>query len=216
MNSLLHLYRERCGHPGFWAEPVNAVTNASFLVAAIAAWHLAARRGVLTEGTWTLLVLAAAIGCGSFLFHTLVNRWTMWLDIVPIALFQVAFLWLAGRSMLQFSATATAGIIVLVIGLSFAAMPLHRPLNGSLFYFPALIAVAAYGVVAVLRSQPEPWLLLAAASVFCAAIVARSLDRSVPFAVGTHFLWHLLNGAVLYLAMRAWVLHVAALRTRSI
>lgn len=216
MQSLLHLYRERCGHPGFWAEPVNAVTNASFLVAAVAAWQLAARRGALTEGTWTLVALAAAIGCGSFLFHTLVNHWTMWLDVVPIALFQVAFLWLAGRSMLQVSAAGTAGIVLLVIGFSFAAMPLHRPLNGSLFYLPALLAIAAYGAVAVMRNQPEPWLLPAAAVVFCLAITARSLDWEVPFALGTHFLWHLLNGVVLYLTMRGWILHVAALQTQTV
>jgi hypothetical protein len=58
-------------------------------------------------------------------------------------------------------------------------------------------------------------LLPAAAAVFSLAIVARSLDWTVPFPLGTHFLWHLLNGVVLYLAMRAWILHVAALRTQS-
>jgi hypothetical protein len=212
MDSLLHLYRERCGHPGFWAEPVNALTNASFLIAAVAAWRLAVQRGALTEETWVLVVLAAAIGCDSFLFHTLVNGWTMWLDMVPIALFQVAFLWLAGRSMLSLSVAQTTFIVAAVLGLSFAAMPLHRPLNGSLFYLPALLALAAYGTVALLKSRPEPWLLPAAACAFSLAIVARSLDLKVPFALGTHFLWHLLNGFVLYLAMRAWVLHTAAAR----
>ena len=59
-------YCERLG-PGFWAEPVNALTNLAFIVAAIWAW----RRG---EGELPVRVLAAilfAIGVGSGLFHTL-------------------------------------------------------------------------------------------------------------------------------------------------
>ncbi len=67
-------------------------------------------------------MLAASIGVGSFLFHTCANHSTMWLDIIPISLFQVAFLWLAGRYMVQLPTAATLGLIVVVIGLSFAAM----------------------------------------------------------------------------------------------
>ena len=55
----------------------------------------------MTEGSWLLIVLAATIGVGSFLFHTCVTSSTMWLDIIPIALFQIAFFWLAGRYMLN-------------------------------------------------------------------------------------------------------------------
>lgn len=55
MQDLLHLYRERNGDPGLWAEPFNAISNASFLAAALAAWALARRRGALTASTWTLI-----------------------------------------------------------------------------------------------------------------------------------------------------------------
>ena len=210
MHSLLHLYRERSGDPSFWGEPINAVTNASFVLAALAAWNLASRRGVLTESTWILIVLAASIGIGSFLFHTCATHSTMWLDIVPISLFQVAFLWLAGRYMVQLPAVAAIGLIAAVISLSFAAMPFHKPLNGSLFYCPPLLAMAGIGLTVFLQRGPEPFLLPMAATVFAVAILARSIDWNVPYSCGTHFLWHLLNGLVLYLAMRAWIVHLTA------
>lgn len=209
MHDLLCLYRERNCDPGFWAEPINACTNASFVLAALAAWSLASRRGALTESSCVLIALAASIGVGSFLFHTCANHSTMWLDIIPISLFQVASLWLAGRYMVQLPTAATLGLIVVVIGLSFAAMPFHKPLNGSLFYLPPLLAIAGLGLTVWLQRGPEPFLLPLAATVFAIAILARSIDWQVPFPCGTHFLWHLLNGLVLYLSMRAWILHQA-------
>lgn len=209
MHGLLNLYRERSGNPEFWAEPINALTNASFVLAAFAAWNLASRRAVVTEGCWLLIVLAATIGVGSFLFHTCATSSTMWLDIIPIALFQIAFFWLAGRYMLNLPVWLSTGLVVAVVSLSFAAMPLHKPLNGSLFYLPALLTIAGFGLATYLKGGPEPLLLPAAAGVFVIAICARSLDWSVPLPIGTHFLWHLLNGVVLYLAMRAWIIHLA-------
>ena len=47
-----------------------------------------------------------------------------------------------------------------------------------------------------------------AAVVFCASLVFRTIDELVcpSFPIGTHFLWHLLNGGLLYLAMRTLIL----------
>jgi len=212
MHDLLHMYRERNGNPGFWAEPLNAFTNLAFLLAAIAAWSLARRRQALTEATWTLIVLAACIGTGSFLFHTCATAGTMWLDIIPIALFQVLFFWLSTRCLLRLSVPWSLGIVVSIIGLSFLAMPVRQPLNGSLFYLPALTGTLVIGGCVSRRRPEEPWLLPMAGLVFAVAILARSIDKTAPLAMGTHFVWHLLNGLVLYLAMRAWILHVSSSR----
>ena len=76
-NKLLGLYRERGFSPEFWAEPLNALTNASFLIAAFFAWDFASRRRVATRTTNALLSLAGVIGFGSFFFHTIPNQFTM-------------------------------------------------------------------------------------------------------------------------------------------
>jgi len=52
--------------------------------------------------------------------------------------------------------------------------------------------------------EQRPWLLIAA-GVFTLSLCLRTVDAAAceRFPLGTHFLWHLLNGAVLYLAVRS-------------
>jgi hypothetical protein len=208
-DTLLWVYRERLGNPAFWAEPLNALTNTAFLIAAFFAWDLASRRRATTRTTIALLSLAGAIGFGSFFFHTVPNYFTMWLDVVPIALFQVFFLWLAGNRMLGLGRFASAALVIGVVGSSFILFPLHEPLNGSLFYLPSLLAMLTFGLVWSRKVTREPYLLVGAACCFAVAVTARSVDMIVPWHFGSHFLWHLLNGIVVYLALRAWIVFVA-------
>lgn len=210
MSELLQIYRERNGNPDFWGEPVNAITNVSFLLAASFALHLALQHKATSLTTLFPIGLAATIGIGSFLFHTAVSPLTMWLDVIPIALFQGVFLWLACREMVGWPILASLGFVAVVVGTSFALMPIHQPLNGSLFYIPSLIAILVLGVIWSQRASEEPGLLPIAGLCFTLAIMARSLDWHVDCSVGSHFAWHSMNGVVVYLALRSWILHVAA------
>lgn len=203
---MLRMYRERSGDPAFWAEPFNALTNASFLIAAGFALALAIRRQALTTSTLTLISLAGVIGCGSFVFHTMPSPLTKWLDIIPITLFQVLFTWLISCKLLSNNRWLSAAIVLVVVGASFALLPFHQPINGSLFYMPSLAAMLAFGGLWASRSKTEPFLLMGTACCFAIAITARSSDWSVPWPLGTHFLWHLLNGIVVYMALRTWII----------
>jgi len=53
---MIDLYCERLG-PGIWAEPINALTNLAFLVAAFAAWRLADQYCSLSVTTELLIGL---------------------------------------------------------------------------------------------------------------------------------------------------------------
>lgn len=205
---LLWIYRERNGSPEFWAEPLNAVTNASFLIAAALACELAIRRRAMALQTIVLIVVSGVIGCGSFYFHTVPNYVSMWADIIPIALFQVIFLWLMSRNVLRLCQWKSAAVVLAVVGTSFLLLPLHEILNGSLFYFPVFAAMILFGIAWAERSEREKYLLLMAASCFLLALVARTSDMSMSWRQGTHFLWHTLNGVVVYLALRTWILVV--------
>jgi hypothetical protein len=202
---LLHMYRERSGDPAYWAEPLNALSNASFVIAAALALDLAIRQRALKPNTLALILLAAVIGCGSFLFHTVPSYHTMWLDIIPITLFQILYIWLISQKLLSITGWVSAGIVIVIVGSSFALMPIHKPFNGSLFYVPSLVSMLAFGVLWGKRSTVEPYLLGGAACFFALAITARSVDWIVPWPFGTHFLWHLLNGVVVYAALRTWI-----------
>lgn len=63
------LYCERLG-PGLLAEPLNAITNLAFFIAAWLLWRQSRIAGSLTGGVILLLALLVAFGVGSSLFHT--------------------------------------------------------------------------------------------------------------------------------------------------
>lgn len=76
--SVIDGYCERTG-PEFWSEPVNALTNAAFLVAAFVMWRRTGGRLPLAN---LMILLLALIGVGSFLFHTFATTWAALADVV--------------------------------------------------------------------------------------------------------------------------------------
>ncbi|SMR71488.1 Ceramidase [Aliiroseovarius halocynthiae] len=92
----IDIYCERVG-TAFWAEPLNAISNISFILAAVWGWIEAKRRDRLDLMTGILILLAAMIGVGSFLFHTLANAWAELADVIPIWTFVALFVLVALR-----------------------------------------------------------------------------------------------------------------------
>lgn len=194
--------------PSFWSEPLNAVSNASFIVAALAIVMLARRRGALDAPTGLLAALMVTIGIGSFLFHTVATRWAMLADVLPILAYQVAFILLYLRLAARASVVVTAGVLGAFFGLGVVFGRLPRELmNGSLGYAPALIVLLGLAILHARDAPREPGLLGVAAALFVVSLTFRSLDMVVcdAFPAGTHVFWHLTNGAVLYLSTRAFI-----------
>ncbi len=201
-------YCERLG-PGLWAEPVNALTNLGFLLAAWAGWLLADRSNKLSWSTGLLIVALAAVGIGSSLFHTFATPWARLLDIVPILLFQLYFLWLYLAHVVNlrrmYSALAVVGFLVAaLVGRLFPAV-----LNGSLMYLPALVLLVGLGIYHYGAQKRERLTLVGAAGIFSVSLVFRAIDESICPAIplGSHFLWHVLSAVVLYLASRGLILN---------
>ncbi len=206
----IDLYCERTS-PAFWAEPVNALSNLSFIVAAIALVLLLRRTDVRVGAAAVVLTVnVAAIGVGSFLFHTLANRWTLLADVLPIFLYQLVFLAVYLRTISGLALTRVAALLGLFVLVSYGCTRLPPQwLNGSLAYGGALLFISALALHHHARQRREPWGLLLAVLMFVISIGFRSADLALctHLALGTHFLWHLLNGLVLYLTTRAYVLN---------
>lgn len=212
----IRAYCER-GDAAFWAEPLNAASNAAFLIAAgVAGWQ-ALKGPVRDRAATALALLIAVVGIGSFLFHTFAVRWALLADVIPIALFIHAYFYLAMRRFFGLGVPSAVAITLLFAAFNagfetildaVAQRPLDALTNGSLGYVPAILALA--GVAAGLL---RPWVcahgparrragraLLGIAGLFAVSLTFRTLDArlcpSMP--IGTHFLWHLLNAAVLY------------------
>jgi Ceramidase len=207
MTDYIDIYCERLA-PGLWAEPMNAVTNGSFFIAAFFLFFLMKREGCKDRGALLLASLVLCIGIGSSLFHTFATPWAQMADVLPILFFQMTFIWLYASRAMKWGLVKSALLFVCFIAASagFESLPAEM-MNGSMGYVPALMFVAGFGVWHFLNAAHERWILLAAAGVFVVSLALRSVDMAVceSFALGTHFLWHSLNGVVLYLSTRAYI-----------
>ena len=198
--------------PSFWAEPLNALSNGAFLLAALAGLMLLWRAGRTDWPAAILTALVFAIAIGSFLFHTMPQRWTLLADVVPIQLFAFFYFGLALRRF--FGASAAGAILGTLFFLAAssalaALLGLWLPpvLRGSTGY--AGFVIALFGVAAGLALRGQAGTTACqiglAGFVFALSLTLRSLDgvlcQHVP--LGLHWAWHLLNAAVLYLLLRA-------------
>lgn len=197
----IDIYCERTG-PEFWAEPINALTNLSFLVAAVFLGITARKFNCLNMHMFVLIALVAGIGLGSFLFHTKAVFWAMMSDIIPIMLFQIYFLYVYSRWVLSLGRAQAvilpAIFILLTAGVGF--IPGDK-LNGSLGYAPSLILLIVVGAYHLKKGYAGGRYFLAAACIFPMSLFFRTVDEMFcpAFSLGTHFMWHILNGLVLFL-----------------
>lgn len=208
---VMDVYCERVG-AGLLAEPLNAITNLSFILAAWAAWSLARRTGTLSPPVRTLILIGASVGVGSVLWHTLPNSLTFYLDVVPIIVFIVGYVWLYSRRVAGLTARSAVAAVAAFLVLTALAFPFSSVLHGALVYTPGLLVTAALGLhEARTGAAGHPTLLLAGGA-YIAALFFRTLDNevcgSVP--IGTHFVWHTLVGLVTYLAMRSLILSLVS------
>lgn len=185
--------------PSYWSEPVNAVTNAAFLVAAAYCWP----RTAGDAGARLLCVILALIGIGSYLFHTHAQIWALFADVIPIQAFILVYLYFA--TVRFFGAPWWAGALAVVAFMPYAALTARGigavvgDLNGSIGYVPVPILIAAYAVVLRTRAPRAARGLAIGAGLLVVSLTFRSVDAAVCGALplGTHFLWHVLNGAML-------------------
>ncbi len=196
----------------FWAEPVNAVTNAAFLVAAlIMALRL---RGARLPVAWALVWIVAAIGLGSLLFHTFAQPWAGVADSVPILVCILLYLYAAPRDFLGLSWQIAALVTVGYFPFAAVTVPLFRLIPGlgdSAGYatVPALMLI--YAVLLWRQAPATARGLVLAAVLLITSITFRALDEPLcgVFPLGTHFMWHLLNGVMLGWMIEVYRRHMA-------
>jgi len=202
--------------PSFWSEPLNAVTNAAFLLAAVYAFVRWRRAGGRDGPVLWLIAVTAVVGIGSFLFHTVAERWALLADVVPIAVFIYGYFLLAMGRYLRLGPVAAVLATAAFVAFNMGFEPLwrhflpHVTLNGSLGYVPAAAALLGVGTLCLFGKEREAGkALLLAAALFALSLTFRSLDRSLctMLPTGTHFLWHVLNAVVLAILMDAAIAH---------
>ena len=124
--------------------------------------------------------------------------------MIPIALLQLLYLQLYLRRVIGCGPGAS-GVWLLIYVLALAAgSRAGAILNGSLAYAPAALTLLILGGVHYrLRARTD---VLVAALLFIVSLTARSVDLALcsQWPLGTHFLWHLLNAAMLFRLLQAY------------
>lgn len=189
----------------FWSEPLNALTNAAFLIAAVLMWR---RTAGLPLGR-ALSALVFAIGTGSFLFHTLATGWASLADVLPIAGFILVYVYASNRTFWELgpwtSAAGTALVLpfVALLGALFGMLPVFRV---SAAYWPIPVLILIYAVLLRGRNPAIARGLALGALLLAVSLAARTLDGPLCGAlpIGTHWLWHCLNALTLAHMIGVW------------
>lgn len=190
-------YCERLG-PSLWAEPLNLVSNAAFVIAAIWCWRRSEGLGLPR----LLSALLFIIGIGSALFHSFATVWAMLADVLPIAVFILAYVYAANRVFWRWpvwlSGLGAAGFVpwALLLTPLFATLPFFEV---SAFYWPVPLLIALYAVLLWRRWPMVGRGMALGAGLLCLSLAFRSIDETLCAAMpaGTHFAWHGLNGVML-------------------
>ena len=190
----------------FWAEPVNAATNAAFLAAALV---MALRlRGTRLPVALALVWIVIAIGIGSLLFHTFAQPWAGVADSLPILLFILVYLYAATRDFLGASWKLSALVTIGYFPFAAVTVPLFRLIPGlgdSAGYATVPTLMLIYAGLLWRQAPRTAHGLVLAAILLSTSITFRALDEPLcgVFPLGTHFMWHLLNAAML-----GWMIEV--------
>lgn len=204
--------------PSFWAEPVNAVTNGAFLLAAAI---MAARlRGAGLPLANILTAILALIGLGSFLFHTFAQAWAGLADVLPILLFILVYVFAATRDFLGLGTGASLLAVALFVPYAAATVPLFGLIPGlgsSAGYAPVPLLILAYAAALGRRVPQTARGMAIGAAILLVSLTARTVDEPLCAALplGTHFLWHILNAIMLGWMIEVYRRHMLASPARG-
>ena len=198
-------YCERLS-PAYWAEPVNAVTNAAFLIAAFIMWRRL--KGQEAPLAYLLVFILAGIGIGSYLFHTHARVWAAIADTVPILLYILVYIFAVNRDIWGLRPRGALVLTLLFFPYAALTVPMFQLIPGigsSAGYAPVPLLILIYAALLRRRAPDIARGLVIGATILIASITFRALDMPIcgQFPLGTHFMWHVLNAIML-----GWMIEV--------
>jgi hypothetical protein len=188
---------------GWFAEPLNTIAALAFVLAAVQLWRHCKRDGLLLERSLVLMIfLIGAIGVTSTIEHTTGNSFWFALSLILFGLWALVFWDTFLRRVLRLAGGSLAVVWLLSFAIVIGALG-FLPLGafGGVFLLTPLVFLVVAGIVASLSIDRRLMRDFAmAAALLLLALVFWALDDPLCgwVVVGTHWLWHLLAAAVLY------------------
>ncbi|MEM1302276.1 MAG: ceramidase domain-containing protein [Pseudomonadota bacterium] len=201
----IDIYCERTDFT-YWSEPVNAITNAAFLIAAFIMWRRVRGQGLPIANA--LVVILTCIGIGSFLFHTHATGWASAADVTPIGLFILLYLYAVGWHFLGWNWWQSGLLMLSFIPFAAVMTPLIDRLpffQISNFYWNVPILLVLFAPLVARKNRETALGMLIGAFILTISIALRSYDMPIcdEIPLGSHFWWHILNGVML-----GWMIEV--------
>lgn len=203
----LYNYCERTAI-GLANEPLNAITNIAFFASAYLLLALYRREKLNDRPIALLIALIFIVGLGSLAFHTFATLAAMMADVFPIVIFVSYYIFVSFTRLLEWKTTQALTLVGGFIALGIYADGIVPPynLNGSLPYIPCLVII--FYLWRKMRHTGAALLFRNAFLGFALSLAFRTFDMALCSTIssGTHFLWHVCNGIVLYLLVKALIL----------
>ena len=184
-----------------------------------------------------LIALTLLVGAGSASFHLFATQWSELAHMVPLLMFMMVYLAIALNRFLDMPPGWTMLIVGVFVVLSLAALTMTcssidqalQPawsvangakggatscLNGSMGYVPWLLALFTLAIWLFKRRHLAASSVMLSALLFLASVVAHGVDHLYcgkleieGHVIGSHFIWHVLNGLILFTLMRTSMIY---------
>lgn len=215
-DTLAHAYGlcERTTH-GPLGEPLNMLSNLFFFAVAIAILRYYRTHPDL-KGKWiwdlhVLTTLIIVIGVGSSVFHAYPSPISELMDIIPIVAFIVLFF---TSIIVRVGKTNLFETIICLLAFAstshFFVTQFPNALNDSIGYLSSMGALVMIAIYLNMKRRPSSQQFLLAALLGVLSLFFRSVDNGVceTLPMGTHFMWHTLNAALIYVVMKQLIRNV--------
>ena len=201
------IYCEVAYMNGFF-EPFNAISNLSFIIAAFFLFLFFRKNDIKDFKSFWFLLIALLIGAGSFTWHFYRHPITNLFDSIPITLFIASFGYFYALKVFKSNNKAflfvITSLIIVFIGQIYleSIIPIFLGNNGYLYFLMSfLFLVPIFWSKSISKRYFKKGLFLYA--LFILALTFRQIDIPIcsTIPIGSHFIWHILNGIVLYYAV---------------
>ena len=202
-------YCERIS-PDLWAEPFNIVSNLAYVIAGIFLVKL--YRSTLSQHGWkywdilVLIALIMCIGLGSSVWHIYATGWALYADAIPILLFINVYIISCLYRVVNSSILVIGALFLFYHLLNYSLQNYFDKdfLNGSIFYLPTGLFLLGISLFLLNKASIVGQKMLLASFIFIIALFFRTIDLDVchTFSFGTHFIWHIISGYMMYLLVK--------------
>ena len=197
---------------GSYFEPLNTISNLFFIISAIFLYYFYKKNNIKDVKSKIFLFLVILISLGSFLWHLNESDITFFLDVIPVTLFFIIYLYF-----LIFNIIKNNKNRIYVLLISSVSIVLLWIIFRSFFKESFIVINEAYGYVLTLflfmillvysyiKKKDIFKKIVIVFLLFLSAYIFRQADLFICpyFVFGTHFIWHIINAFVSYFAVKS-------------